>query len=58
MRSLEHYRGRFVFIPKFLGDLFLTIAISWYLRDGPLENLWGGGGVGEVQKQKIRARKT
>ena len=32
--SLENYRGRFVFtgfIPKVLGDLFLTIiAISWY----------------------------
>ena len=33
MRSLEHYRERFVFIVKFLGDLFLTIAISWYLND-------------------------
>ena len=29
--SSENYRGRFVFIPKVLGDLFLTIvAISWY----------------------------
>ena len=29
--SLENYRGRFVFIPKVSGDLFLTIiAISWY----------------------------
>ena len=29
--SLENYRGRFVFIPKFLEDPFLTIiAISWY----------------------------
>ena len=27
------------------------------LRDGPLENLWGGGGAGEVQK-KIRAREN
>ena len=25
------------------------------LRDGPLENLWGGGGAGDVQKN-IRAR--
>ena len=21
------------------------------IRDGPLENLWGGGGMGEVQKK-------
>ena len=27
------------------------------IRDGPLENLWGGGGTGEVQK-KIRAREN
>ena len=23
------------------------------IRDGPLENLWRGGGEGEVQKKKI-----
>ena len=28
-----------------------------YFRDGPLENLWGGGG-GEVQKKNIRAREN
>ena len=22
-----------------------------FVRDGPLENLWGGGGVGEVKKK-------
>ena len=27
------------------------------LRNGPLENLWGGGG-GEVKKKKISARKN
>ena len=27
------------------------------IRDGPLENLWGGGGAGEVQK-KILAREN
>ena len=31
--------------------------LFWYiLRDGPLENLWGG--VGEVQKKNIRAREN
>ena len=29
-----------------------------YLRDGPLEDLWGGGGgAGEVQKKKSRKGK-
>ena len=28
-----------------------------YLRDGPLEDLWGGGGVGEVQKKNSRKGK-
>ena len=27
------------------------------LRDGPLENLWGGGGAGEVQKKYSRKGK-
>ena len=27
------------------------------LRDGPLENLWGGGGAGEVQKKNSRKGK-
>ena len=26
-------------------------------RDGPLENLWGGGGAGEVQKKYSREAK-
>ena len=28
-----------------------------FIRDGPLENLWGGGGAGEVQKKKSRKGK-
>ena len=27
------------------------------LRDGPLENLWGGGGAGEVPKKNSRKGK-
>ena len=32
-------------------------TLSTELRDGPLENLWRGGGAGEVQKN-IRAREN
>ena len=31
--------------------------IRLYLRHGPLENLWGGGGAGEVQKKYSRKAK-
>ena len=34
-----------------------NISIPCYLRDGPLENLWGGGGAGEVQKKYSREAK-
>ena len=27
------------------------------LRDGPLENVWGGGGAGEIQKKYSRKEK-
>ena len=29
----------------------------FYLREGPLENLWGGGGAGEVQEKYSRKGK-
>ena len=32
-----------------IADLFIQ---QWILRDGPLENLWGGGGAGEKKKKK------
>ena len=28
-----------------------------HIRDGPLENVWGGGGPGEVQKKYSRKGK-
>ena len=31
-------------------------VLPCYIRDGPLENLWGGGGCGRSTKKKIRAR--
>ena len=45
--------------------LFLTSSLSWDffvaenvpLRNGPLENLWAGGGVGVVQKKYSRKAK-
>ena len=32
-------------------------VLQTLLRDGPLENLWGGGGGGEVQKKYWREGK-
>ena len=37
----------------FLGSQFKLSQI----RDGPLENLWGGGGGDEMQKKKTYLRK-
>ena len=28
-------------------------SVITFLRDGPLENLWGEGGAGEVQKKNF-----
>ena len=36
-------------LPNFLGWIE-------FLRDGPLENLWGGGGAGEVQKNSRKGK--
>ena len=36
----------------------MTIVTEFLeLRDWPLENLWGGGGAGEVQKKNSRKGK-
>ena len=32
-------------------------TLSYFVRHGPLENLWGGGGAGEVQKKYSRKGK-
>ena len=37
--------------------LFTNIFVVKYLKDGPLENLWGEGGAGEVQKKYPRKGK-
>ena len=37
---------------RFTSCQFLSPG-PFLLRDGPLENLWGGGGAGEVQKKKF-----
>ena len=40
------------------GKERLSITLFYSrLRDGPLENLWGGGGAGEVQKKNSRKGK-
>ena len=39
--------------------LFQNGPISFHVvRDGPLENLWGGGGGGRSTKKYIRAREN
>ena len=42
----------------FCGFLSLGYLISTILRDGPLENLWGGGGGRAKYKKNIRAREN
>ena len=48
---------------KMLSLVWLTMSDEVfmrqpYLRDGPLENLWSGGGGGRSTKKKIRAREN
>ena len=38
----------------FFSKQFNTYVQRTLVRDGPLENLWGGGGAGEVQKKYSR----
>ena len=38
--------------------LELRISFKLLLRDGPLENLWGGGGGQAKYKKKIRPREN
>ena len=51
---------RFYFRGRKCPKMCLTIHWSVIIRDGPLENLWGRGGAGEVTRQlilkKIHAR--
>ena len=44
--------------PRLSDHISIFGLVFFVLRDGPLENLWGGGGAGEVQKKKIRAREN
>ena len=37
---------------------YLVSKTPTVFRDGPLENLWGGGGGAEDHKKKIRAREN
>ena len=39
-------------------QFILFVTLTGLFRDGQLENLWGGGGGGEVQKKNIRAREN
>ena len=42
---------------KGLLSVFRIMKDTLNVRDGPLENLWGGGGAGEVQKKYSRKGK-
>ena len=38
--------------PEIPRDIAILKRVQrWRVRDEPLENLWGGGGAGEVQKK-------
>ena len=38
----------------YLLSFYPAFPLADKLRDGPLENLWGGGGADEVQKKNSR----
>ena len=45
-----------VTVTQFVLKVFF-LAFFIYRRDGPLENLWGGGGVANYQKKNLRKGK-
>ena len=46
-----------LFSAFFLISVFRRMGDCMIVRDGPLGNLWGGGGAGEVQKKNSRKGK-